>query len=72
MQYEIEDIENGIHIITPKCPITSLGRQKYGKSFHCFADPYICAGFNPAIKYEKKRSLMAGDKYCEHYYQIFA
>ncbi|MFX1538875.1 MAG: L-2-amino-thiazoline-4-carboxylic acid hydrolase, partial [Promethearchaeota archaeon] len=70
----IEDIENGIHIITPKWPIaevyTSLGRQKYGKSFHCFTDPYICAGFNPDIKYEKKRSLMAGNKYCEHYYQI--
>ena len=75
-KYEIEDIENGVRTITRKCPIaevyTSLGRQKYGKFFHCFADPYICAGFNPAIKYEKKRSLMAGDEYCEHYYRIFA
>jgi hypothetical protein len=72
--YELEDIENGIRVITKKCPIaavyTSLGRQKYGKFFHCFADPYICAGFNPSIKYEKKSSLMAGDEFCEHYYQI--
>ncbi|MFX1513907.1 MAG: L-2-amino-thiazoline-4-carboxylic acid hydrolase [Promethearchaeota archaeon] len=71
-EYEMEEIEDGIRIITLKCPIaevySSINRQNYGQLFHCFGDPYVCQGFNPKIKYEKKKSLMSGDEHCEHYY----
>jgi hypothetical protein len=73
-EFDIERKDRGIRVFCSKCPIAdtyrSLGKEQHGKLFHCMADTHICAGFNPKIKYEKKKCLMGGAECCKHYYTI--
>ena len=73
-EFDIERKGRAIRVFCSKCPIAdtyrSLGKEQHGKLFHCMSDTHICAGFNPKIKYEKKKGLMGGADCCEHYYSI--
>jgi hypothetical protein len=44
---------------------TELGATDIGKWF-CDADPVIVKAFNPMIKFERSKTLMDGDEYCDH------
>lgn len=73
-EFEIERKDRGIRVFCSKCPVAdtyrSLGKEEYGKVFHCNFESQFCAGFNSKIKYEKKKGLMGGLDCCDHYYSI--
>ena len=68
--YEVK--ENGIQMHCTKCPIYELAKALHAEEwlyYHtCQTDPYIAEGFNSNIKLERKKTLMQGDSYCDHFY----
>jgi predicted ArsR family transcriptional regulator len=45
-----------------------LNAADLGFELCCMADFYIVEGFNPTIKYIRTKTIMKGDRYCDHHY----
>ncbi|MFX0126051.1 MAG: L-2-amino-thiazoline-4-carboxylic acid hydrolase [Candidatus Hodarchaeota archaeon] len=73
-EFTIERTKTTVQIHCTKCPIAdayrSIDKEKYGFQFHCSEDPFIVKGFNPKIKFERTKTLMNGDDYCDHLYSL--
>ncbi len=41
-----------------------------GLAFYCAYDDGFCQGLNPAIKFTRTKTLMAGDDCCNHTYEL--
>ncbi len=41
-----------------------------GLAFYCAYDEGFCQGLNPAIKFTRTKTLMAGDDCCNHTYEL--
>lgn len=46
-----------------------LGVTDIGKWF-CDSDPVYVEAFNPKIKFKRTKTLMGGDKYCDHVFYV--
>ncbi|MFQ5980336.1 MAG: L-2-amino-thiazoline-4-carboxylic acid hydrolase [Candidatus Heimdallarchaeota archaeon] len=73
-EFTLEIKEDGTQIYCTKCPIADnykeIGKPEYGLIFHCSTDLFICQGFNPAIKFQRSKTLMEGDDCCDHFYSM--
>ncbi len=73
-EFTVERTEKAAQIECTKCPMADtyhqIGKQGYGLIFHCSTDPHIVAGFNPEMKFKISKTLMNGDKCCNHYYEL--
>jgi len=48
----------------------SLDAQDIGNAFYCAYDEGFCRGLNPAIRFTRTQTLMAGDSCCDHTYEL--
>ena len=64
--------EHGCQFKVTRCPIAEIAKalkmEKWGFIFYCMADEAICEGYNPQIRFERTKTLMDGDEYCNHSY----
>ncbi|MFW9908962.1 MAG: L-2-amino-thiazoline-4-carboxylic acid hydrolase [Candidatus Thorarchaeota archaeon] len=74
--YEIEREEEGeIQLRVSGCIYYDVAKEvgiegTWGYDLFCGDDPYIVAGFNPKMKFERTKTLMEGDGYCDHCYTL--
>jgi predicted ArsR family transcriptional regulator len=71
-EFTYEQNEHGYQMHVTKCSIAdiakSLNLEKWGFIFYCMGDAAICEGYNPEIRFTRTKTLMEGDKYCDHFY----
>ena len=73
-EFTVKEIDNGVQIYCTYCPLADMyreiKREEFGFLFNCSEDPYIVEGFNPAIKFQRTKTLMEGDDCCDHRYTV--
>ena len=76
LEYSRKDEGNVIKMKCTKCSfhekMKSIKATDWGFEFYCATDFYISEAFNPAIKFERTKTLMQGDDYCNHTYIVEA
>ncbi len=71
-RYEtVESTGDSIRLKYLDCPwataFRAVGHPEIGK-FFCDADAPIASAFNSAIKFDRTKTLMEGDEYCNHHF----
>jgi hypothetical protein len=46
------------------------GAAKVGLAFYCAYDFGFCEGLNPKIDFARTKTLMEGDAFCDHAYEL--
>jgi fumarate reductase iron-sulfur subunit len=74
--YEIARQEDGeVQLRVSGCIFYDVAKElgiegEWGYDLFCGDDPYIVAGFNPKMKFERTKTLMEGHGYCDHCYTL--
>lgn len=70
----VKEDSTTLEIRCTKCPFHDLAEEVNMKevifSTFCMSDYGIVEGFNPAIKFERTKTLVEGHGYCNHKYSI--
>ena len=70
----IERSDERLELRVTKCvfaeTMRSLGAHDIGNAFYCAYDEGFCRGLNPAIRFTRTQTLMAGDSCCDHTYEL--
>jgi len=70
----LERTPAALRIRVTRCPFAEemrrLGATEIGDALYCAYDEGFCEGLNPAIRFERSKTLMAGDDCCNHTYRL--
>jgi len=67
----VENKQASVRFKFTSCPLATyfrkIGKPEIGK-FFCEVDEPLVKAFNKCIKFERTKTLMDGDDYCDHHY----
>ena len=73
-ELEMERTADTLSIRCSRCPhndlAADLGARDWLYAMVCSTDFYVTAAFDPPIRFERTRTLMQGDEYCNHAYFV--
>ena len=71
-EFTVEHSDKGVQMKCTVCPFAALyknlGGAEWGYHLYCAADEYLVEGFNPAIGFNRTKTLMEGHDCCDHFY----
>jgi len=69
-----ERLDNGIQFCVTRCPHHELAARMDATEWHyqlvCATDPCVAEAFDPPIRFQRTKTLMQGDAYCDHAYFV--
>lgn len=72
-EYTVKQTDTTAKINCTKCPLANLYKklngEKWGYHLYCSVDEELTRSFNPTITFERDKTLMKGDEYCNHFYK---
>ncbi len=71
----VEDTAERLQLRVTRCRWAEEMKQEgaageLGYALVCAGDYGFCAGFNPAMKFSRTKTLMQGDDHCNHLYEL--
>jgi predicted ArsR family transcriptional regulator len=70
--FTVQETPVGLQVDCRKCPLADWAKAHAGERWlyilGCGTDPYMLAGFNPALGFKRTRTLMQGHDRCDHTY----
>lgn len=75
-EFSREQLENGIQFCVTTCPQHQLAVDMGGSTadwlFHlvCATDPFAAESIDPPVRFQRTKTLMQGDDYCDHAYSL--
>ncbi|MBD3190876.1 MAG: hypothetical protein GF308_09545 [Candidatus Heimdallarchaeota archaeon] len=71
-EFTYEEKDEGIQMDVTFCPLAKMAQEldeaDWGFRFYCMSDYGIVEGFNPKIGFKRTKTLMEGDRCCDHFY----
>lgn len=73
-KYSVEKKDNTYKLNCTECPMAELATEIGGEiwifELACMSDYYMVEGFNSEIEFKRGKTLVTGDKCCDHFYRI--
>jgi predicted ArsR family transcriptional regulator len=73
-EFEMQRTTDSLRIHCTACPHNELaaavGGREWLYALVCSTDFHVCGAFDPLIRFERTKTLMQGDAYCDHSYFV--
>jgi hypothetical protein len=73
-EFDVERTPDTLHFRCTRCPQNDLAADLDARDWLyamvCSTDFHVTAAFDPPIRFERTRTLMQGDEYCNHAYFV--
>ena len=73
-EFKMERTPDSLRIHCTSCPqhdlAAAIGGEEWLYALVCSTDLHVCATFDPPIRFERTKTLMQGDAYCDHTYLV--
>ena len=70
----VVDEKETLEVRVTKCPLVELfqesNAEQLGYALYCSWDIGYCKALNPKLEFERTKTLMLGDSYCNHCYKL--
>jgi fumarate reductase iron-sulfur subunit len=73
-EFSMTETAEGTQFCVTRCPLAEMAHElqatDWGYICFCADDPHIVAGFNPAMRFRRTKTLMEGHDCCDHFYSM--